>query len=201
MTGLRENEEYGELAYELGKIYWYYYDYGNNEVDKPMTRMTSSVQWFDDAVKYGNPEMDYYQLAMIYRQIGGFYKDITMKVQEAEDHGLYVQFFEDLEELNNYASSESTELIRFEVYKLSFNSLETYAAKIASDNYTRDNNEVTISKNQMTNLYNNLVNNINNTTASSDKTKQMKEDLLKRTDDVEKAIEDAYYQGARGYKG
>lgn len=196
---LRENEEYGKLAYEFGKIYWYYYDYGSDESDKTVTRMTNSVTWFEDAVKYGSQDEEYYQLAEIYSQIGNFYKEITMKVQEADDHGSYARFFVDLEKLNKYVSSESTELIKFEVYKICFNSLETYAAKIATDDYTdEEGQKVKISKTRMRDLYKSLKENIENTATSSDKTKLMKEELIRRSDDVEKAVEDAYYQGVRG---
>ena len=42
LLALRESEGYDELAYEIGKTYWYYYEYGKTEdSDNQVTRMTS----------------------------------------------------------------------------------------------------------------------------------------------------------------
>ncbi|MFR2187588.1 MAG: hypothetical protein ACLS5N_09230 [Ruminococcus sp.] len=50
IADLRNQEDYAELAFEVGKLYWYYYDYGkNNADDNQITRMKSSIQWFEDA--------------------------------------------------------------------------------------------------------------------------------------------------------
>ena len=35
--------------FEIGKLYWYYYDYGRTEdSDNQITRMKSAIQWFED---------------------------------------------------------------------------------------------------------------------------------------------------------
>ena len=55
-----ENPDYADLAFEIGKVYWYYYDYGKTEdSDNQITRMKGSIKWFEDAVKYGSKESDY----------------------------------------------------------------------------------------------------------------------------------------------
>ena len=58
---IKTSAEYGELAYHMGKLYWYYYNYGAEENrDNDITRMKSAISWFDDACSYGSPEADYY---------------------------------------------------------------------------------------------------------------------------------------------
>ena len=42
---LKEDPRYGELAYNMGKLYWFYYDNTSNE------GILTSVKWFDDSVK------------------------------------------------------------------------------------------------------------------------------------------------------
>ena len=44
---LRKSHDYADLAFEIGKLYWYFYDYGKtDQQDNQITRMKSSVQWF-----------------------------------------------------------------------------------------------------------------------------------------------------------
>lgn len=32
LTVLQQNSDYGDLAFEIGKLYWYYYDYGKQKI-------------------------------------------------------------------------------------------------------------------------------------------------------------------------
>ena len=76
IADLRNQEDYAELAFEVGKLYWYYYDYGkSNAADNQITRMKSSIQWFEDAAEYGGESSDNYLMSTIYRDIGKFNRD------------------------------------------------------------------------------------------------------------------------------
>ena len=93
---LRQQEQYPELAFDIGKLYWYYYDYGNSgnsNTDNQVTRMKSAIQWFNDAVQYGDENASYYQMSKVYASIGEFNRDITMNVQEASDKGQYATYW------------------------------------------------------------------------------------------------------------
>lgn len=73
LAKLQQNEEYGDLAFEIGKLYWYYYDYGRTEAsDNQITRMKSAIQWFEAACRYGGEESEYYKTALMYHDIGKF---------------------------------------------------------------------------------------------------------------------------------
>ena len=181
---LRESEGYDELAYEIGKTYWYYYEYGKTENDdNQITRMTSSIQWFHDAVKYGTPGSDNYQLANTYEQIGTFYKEITVRVNEASDKGMYIEYFNSLSALLSGMGDEQSEMLKLEVCKLCMNSLETYAYKIGTDG---------VSKESQTQMLDSIVSMVEGMETSSDKTNEMKEEILKRTESARDSIEKAY---------
>lgn len=181
---LRESEGYDELAYEIGKTYWYYYEYGKTENDdNQITRMTSSIQWFHDAVKYGTPGSDNYQLANTYEQIGTFYKEITVRVNEASDKGMYIEYFNSLSTLLSGMGDEQSEMLKLEVCKLCMNSLETYAYKIGTDG---------VSKESQTQMLDSIVSMVEGMETSSDKTNEMKEEILKRTESARDSIEKAY---------
>lgn len=184
LVALRESEGYDALAYEIGKTYWYYYEYGKTENDdNQITRMTSSIQWFHDAVKYGTPGSDNYQLANTYEQIGTFYKEITVRVNEASDKGMYIEYFNSLSALLSSTGEEQSEMLKLEVYKLCMNSLEAYAYKIASDG---------VSKESEMQMFESIVSTVENMETTSEKTDKMKEEILKRKKSAEEAIEKAY---------
>ena len=184
LVALRESEGYDELAYEIGKTYWYYYEYGKAEnADNQITRMTSSIQWFHDAVKYGTPGNDNYQLANTYEQIGTFYKEITVRVNEASDKGMYIEYFNSLSTLLSGMGDEQSEMLKLEVCKLCMNALETYAYKIGTDG---------VSKESETQMLDSIISMVEEMETSSDKTNEMKEEILKRIDSVRDSIEKAY---------
>lgn len=190
LSALREREDYAELAFEIGKLYWYYYDYGRTEdTDNQITRMKSAVQWFWDACEYGSEQAEYYTMARIYRDIGQFNRDITLKVQEASDKGEYMPYWENLKLLVEavYEESGENEIVSLEVYKLAANSMETYARKFKSDD---------IEKQELVSLLEKVQKGTADVQTTTDKTEQIKTGVVSRFSYVEAAIENAYASGA-----
>ena len=184
LASLRESKGYDQLAYEIGKTYWYYYEYGKTEEDdNQITRMKSSIQWFHDAAQYGDPESTDYRLATTYEQIGLFYKNITVSVNEASDKGMYIEYFNNLSSLMSEMDEEQSEMLKLEVYKLCINSLETYAYKIASDGVSKENEMM---------MLENIIGIVEKMETTSEKTDTMKTEILERNDFVREAIEKAY---------
>ncbi len=184
LASLRESKGYDKLAYEIGKTYWYYYEYGKTEEDdNQITRMKSSIQWFHDAAQYGDPESVDYRLATTYEQIGLFYKNITVSVNEASDKGMYIEYFNNLSSLMSEMDEEQSEMLKLEVYKLCINSLETYAYKIASDGVSKENEMM---------MLENIIGIVEKMETTSEKTDAMKTEILERNDFVREAIEKAY---------
>jgi serine/threonine-protein kinase len=186
LSSLQNNKDYADLAFEIGKLYWYYYDYGRSEdSDNQVTRMKSSIQWFEDACTYGGEDSDYYTMASMYRDIGQFNRDITLNIEEASDKGTYLPYWINLTELVatvNTGTNES-EIVNLEVYKLALNSIETYARKFKADEVTEED---------MTTLLNAIELGANGTDTTTDKTEEMKEEVMSRIDAAQTAIENAY---------
>lgn len=186
LSSLRNEEGYAELAFEVGKLYWYYYDYGKTETaDNQITRMKSAIQWFNDAVEYGSSSDSFYTMATIYRDIGVFNRDITLNIEEASDKGKYAPYWENIKELVKMitSSEDESEIIELEVYKLTMYSIETYARKFKADDITQaDMNSVFETVSEAT----------NDVSTTSDKTEQLKKDVQSRIEATRNAIENAY---------
>lgn len=183
---LRNQEGYAELAFEIGKLYWYYYDYGNSGAsDNQVTRMKSAIQWFTDAVEYGDTTAPYYQMSKVYASIGEFNRDITMNVQEASDQGQYATYWENIKELLTYIEEQedANEFVQLEIYKLSYSTIETYAKKLKSDG---------IAQNDMQSVYQEVTSDIERMETTSDTTGEIQTDLKARAASVQDAITNAY---------
>lgn len=194
INALQSNSDYADFAFEMGKLYWYYYDYGKNEnSDNQITRMKSAIQWFEDVCNYGSAESDYYLMAQMYRDIGRFHRDITLNVQEASDKGTYAPYWENLNGLVEVIakSSEEKEIVNLEVYKLTITSIETYARKFKADEVTQD---------AMNKLLERVEKGTKSTATTTDKTEQIKEDILKRVDYADAAINNAFAGGQEDKK-
>lgn len=184
LSELRNDSDYAKLAYEIGKLYWYYYGYGRTETsDNQVTRMKSAIQWFEDAHNYGVPEMDFYVIAEVYKNIGQFNRDVTLNIEEASDKGMYLPYFDNLNYLLNLVSNEENEIVNLEVYKLCMYSIETYARKFMLDGVPQEN---------LQGLYDRVYEETNNIMVSTDKTSGIKEAILIRAEDAQRAIDNAY---------
>lgn len=134
-------ENYCDVCYEIGKLYWYYYSYGKEgDSDNETTKMKNARPYFAEVVKYQDESYQNWGLAKVYESIGDFYKDIANAADEAEDQGMYVQFWEDLKELVGIIEERQDELdiVNFRMYWLVTTSIENYARKFKSDGVGRE---------------------------------------------------------------
>jgi serine/threonine-protein kinase len=181
-----ETPHYADLAFEIGKLYWYYYDYGKTEdSDNQVTRMKDSIKWFEDAVKYGSKEKDYYEMAMIYRDIGKFNRDITLHIEEASDTGKYAPYWENMKELVKLIedTEDENEIVKLELYKLAMYSIEAYSRKFKLDG---------IKESEIHSVYDSIRESTNQLDVTTDKTKWIKNEIINRFETTEKAIENAF---------
>lgn len=186
LTQLKQTQDYADLAFEVGKLYWYYYDYGKTKQnDNQITRMKSSIQWFEDAVSYGIKDTDYYYMAAVYRDIGKFNRDITLNIEEASDKGKYGPYWNNMKQLLSIVDKNQgeSEIVRLEVYKLAAYSIETYARKFRTDG---------IQKSDVYSVFHTVKQSTANISAATEKTEEMKTSIMRRFPDTEKAIENAY---------
>ena len=186
---LRESSGYADLAFEAGKLYWYYFEYGKSlDNDNQITRMKSAIQWFEDAVGFGTPEDSFYKMATIYRDIGRFTRDITLNIEEASDKGKYLPYFESIRELLILAEDdlEENEIVRLELYRLAVYSVETYAHKFRSDGLLREEVQGVLDMARRGTV---------DVVVTTEKTTGMKNDILGRLEAAEGAIGNAYAMG------
>jgi eukaryotic-like serine/threonine-protein kinase len=186
LSEIRSNPKYGDLAFDIGKTYWYYYNYGKTETnDNQVTRMKSSIQWFEDAVRYGSKDRDYYEMATIYRDIGRFNRDITLNIEEASDKGKYEPYWDDMKNLIKMVDQnpEESEIVKLELYKLTMYSIETYARKFKLDGVKESEiRSVTEAVKQSTNQI----------AVTTEKTDTIKNEVISRFDPTDEAINHAF---------
>lgn len=158
--------QYAKICFEIGKLYWYYYDYGNTS-DNKLTRMKSAAAWFDEALKYGGDSFEQKAMATVYRDIGMFYSNITINTVEANENGLYKPLWENFKQLitSIQKESNSNEIVRLELYELVRSALHQYANKFKADG---------VEQKEMLEILGSVSKNVSSVNATTDKTKSIK---------------------------
>ena len=182
---LSNSKGYADLAFETGKLYWYFYDYGKTaEQDNQVTRMKSAIQWFEDACTYATEENDAYRMASVYKEIGKFNQDVTIKVAEASDQGMYLPYYQNLKKLYEMVENQDKdEIVDLEVYRICLFSIEQYVRKFQSDEVPQDDIHEFLQA---------VIESTQNTQTTSDKTDELKRDILDRASQTQQAVMRAY---------
>jgi len=184
LVALKAQPDYGQLSYEIGKLYWYYYDYGRNAgSDNQITRIKSAIQWFEDAVEYASETDAFAFQASNYADIGKFNRDITLSVAEASDKGLYAPYWKNIKLQVENMDEDETEMIKLEVYKLAIYSIENYARKFKSDGITRS---------EMEQLLDRVTTEAENVETTSDTTDEIKMNVMARFAAAREAVVNAF---------
>ena len=186
LSTLKEQDGYTELAFEIGKLYWYYYSYGETEnSDNLLTRMTSAIPWFSDATE--DTAAEFYSMSAVYHEIGTFHRDITMKIAEAEDDDeTYKTYWDNLQKfVDEIANSDDeAEIVKQELCELTISSIESYTRKFKRAGITQDDMNTLVDKTGE------VIASVD--TEVSDEIKEAIETLTKRLKDTKNAIENAY---------
>lgn len=139
LSVLKENKRYGELSYQVGRMYWYFYTYGSNYKDgKPLmdnqsTRIKASTEYFEAAKDDQNFENRL--SAETYYNIATFTSDIENAVTQGdESKELYRGYWDSLvalEQSTESANGDSdiAEVARLDTCVLITDSIETYLSK------------------------------------------------------------------------
>ncbi len=182
---LQDNpEDYVEICFEAGKLFWYYYNYGDGS-DNQITKAQSSIEWFQNVINYADEDYENISMATVYMNIGVFYRDITTAITEASDKGEYIELFENLSQLMQTVAynEDESEIVRLELLELCRSALQRYATKFKSDGVTQEELESLLDQIQP------IVETMNTTT---DKTLEKQESILDLLEDTRVAIEIAY---------
>ncbi len=182
-TALQEDAaNYTEICFEAGKLYWYYYDYGDGS---QITKAKSSIEWFQDVVDNAPEGYENLNMAKAYANIGIFYRDITTAITEANDKGKYKPLFDNLNELmNSVATNENeSEIVRLELLDRTRGAIQQYATKFKVDGVTED---------QLTALYSLVDETVNSIESTADVTDKLKQSIISNLPGTKNAIESAY---------
>lgn len=180
-------ENYTEICFETGKLFWYYYGYGKNN---QVTNAKYAIEWFQDVLENAPEGYENLGMARAYANIGIFYRDITTNVMEASDKGKYTPLFENLQELlRTVASDENeSEIVRLELIELCRSAIQQYATKFKVDGIT---------ENELSGLYSDIVTVLNRIGGewendSTDVRTIKKSGIKNLLDDTQAAIDIAY---------
>jgi serine/threonine-protein kinase len=178
----KNGNSYIELAFEMGKLYWYYYKGEDGKSDlNGFTGAIYSVQWFNDIPK-GHKA---YGMAITYANIGTFYRDIANNVIEASDRGQYKPLFENLQTLLQEVAlnEEESEIVRLELLEMARSAIQQYATKFKVDG---------IAEEQLQSMYGVIAETVKSIDVTTDKTEEKKNKTISLLDDTESAIKTAY---------
>ncbi len=183
-------QNYTDVCFETGKLFWYYYNYGDGS-DNQITRAKSSIAWFQDVLDHAPEGYSNIGMAKVYANIGIFYRDITTNITEASDKGKYKPLFDNLTELTNTVAKDEgeSEIVRLELLELTRSAIQQYATKFKIDG---------VEKNDITTLYYTVAEIVDKVEATSDKTKSKKKVTVSLLPDTLASIETAYGTGKEG---
>ena len=180
----KDLNQYVNVCFETGKLYWYYYDEGNGE-NNSLTRMKSAVEWFRDVLDNAPPEYENLGMAKVYASIGKFYAEIAIDSVEGNDKGKYAPFFADLVELTNEVLNDDaeSEIVKLELMDLARGAMQQYGTRFKGEGITKD---------QQTELYELIKNSVEGMNATTEVTQNLKDTIMEHLEDTRQAIELAY---------
>lgn len=123
---IRDQENYGKIAHEIGKLYWFYYAPDDGGITSN-TGKSLSTKWFRDSADAGYEK----ELSEVYYNFGEFDKNIASASQEASDAGMYKKYWDNLQKAQ--ATIDGNEVLTLQLYNASANFLSNYAYRLKSD--------------------------------------------------------------------
>lgn len=122
---IKRQQDYPDLAYEVGRLYWFYYSPDGEKIDasgKPL-----STKWFYDAMNGGSTESE---LAKVYYNLGEFDKTISSAIQESSDAGKYREYWDNLLEAQG---SENGEVVNLQINNTLASCIDNYSNRLKTD--------------------------------------------------------------------
>ena len=171
---LRNQDEYGELAFNIGKLYWFYYESDS----KSDVGVVTSVRWFSDAMDVGY-EVD---LAEVYYQLGSFTRNISSAVMESDDSGMYSKYWNNL---ITAKSLDNGELVNLQLNLAIANCISTYTYNLMTDGITYQDIQAQITE---------LNNFVDSYVPSIEKTQQLYDTLVQTLSTLQQKV-NAVYEG------
>ena len=175
--------DYAELCYEMGKLYWYYYQNNTNKVTSAIYAKT----WFDKVMEYAPEDYSNRGTAEVYSAVGDFYSLITELQKTGEDKGVYADFFHNLSTMMDTVgkNENETEIVRLEMLELARSAIQQYTTKFKRDGIEKSELET-------------MLGDIESITRNLDTDLELKETILGLLDDTKADVVIAYETGKGG---
>lgn len=129
---LRPSKRFAELSYDIGRLYWTYYECGQpddlgGESDNRSSRIKASAEYFKNAA--ADPLFEHHGRAVLYSEIAQFTSNIAHATREGDDDALYEPFWGNLVEIAQLLPGETNDRIKLDGCELVVSALETYLDK------------------------------------------------------------------------
>lgn len=118
LSDIKKKNEYGELAFNIGKLYWFYYEGDDGDV--------VSSKWFKESLDKGYSEKE----SKLFYDLSNFKKIISMSIEESSDAGMYKEYWNNLMEAKKIDSGEIVEL---QLYNAIANAISSYSYRLKTD--------------------------------------------------------------------
>ena len=190
LSEFEQDEEWAELNFSLGKLYWYYYATGGEDVSDEdydagrSERIRAAAEWMENAASV--EEFEDRDLAQVYADIAEFNTDIVPLINEGSDGGEYAPYFELLEYLIESLEDEENDVMKLEAANLVLDAVTTYPRKFRADG---------IDQGELYTLTNEAVELAESVYPTTDRLDSEQERALTQAETAYQAILDAYVDG------
>ncbi len=138
LSELERAEKWPDLAFSIGKLYWYSFDpdgsakLGNGpNANSRSERIRAAAQWMEQAAQA--PHFSQHDLAQAYADIAEFNTNIVPLINEGSDKGQYKPYCERLVYLMSALKHEENDVIKLEAANLALDAVRTYPRKFRAD--------------------------------------------------------------------
>lgn len=171
LSDIKKDKAYGKLAFNIGKLYWFYYSGDDGD--------TVSTKWFKESIDKGYNVEE----AKVYYDLGNFKKNISMSIAESSDSGMYKEYWDNLIEAKK---SDSGEIVELQIYNSIANAISSYSYRLKSDGVPKKDIDDEISNiNTFLSVYSPI----------SDKAKQLFKNLSEISSTLQEKVDAAYSIG------
>lgn len=160
---LEKSKRYKELAFEIGRLYWLYYDGGKSE--------EIASRWFKDAKGYN-------QLADVFYSIGSFPTAVVKSANEGSDAGMYKKQWEILNSVTGQSELTSLQIAKAQLYLVN-----TYTSRLRSDGVSKEDIQSKLS--EISSL-------VNSSSSGDSRQSRLANELKKSLPEVLEKVEVAY---------
>ena len=171
IPSLKGKEGAGDLLYQVGQLYWFYY---------PQNGQTKSVPWFEQAKDFGVSDKNQHLLS-IYLELGTFKKGILSSITDNSDSGMYKKYWSALSELESEMGSDPQ--LQLTYLQSVFDVIDSYSGGLKSDGLTLE---------ELTSVFDKAVASVSTYTGKTDAQNKAKAELQSRVETVRNKLNTTY---------